>query len=179
VRHRLNEDYIRDKSGTKVVSEFLRRVKPKTPPETSVQPPQPPPPPPTPPQQQQTLVAPKFETETPQRHRRRRSDSLLSRDEGEYTLDIPYSLPKLLDTRYGISKVGDTLMIGDSPMYVDTDGNITIKGTQFKGTERLCALLTRKNVGMEHVGKMDLRTYKKILKTNAHLTGYRQGDTLK
>jgi hypothetical protein len=51
-------------------------------------------------------------------------------------------------------------MIGDSPMYVDTDGNITIKGTQFKGTEGLWALLTRQNVDMEHVGKTDLGTYK-------------------
>jgi hypothetical protein len=107
---------------------------------------------------------------------RRRADILLF---GEEPLDVPYPIPNLLDTRYGIRKEGDNLMIGDKPMYVDTDDNITIKGTQFKGTEGLWALLTRKTVDMEHVGKADLGTYKKILlKTNAHLTGYRQGDTL-
>jgi hypothetical protein len=70
-------------------------------------------------------------------------------------------------------------MIGDSPMYVDTEVNITIKGTQFKGTEGVWALLTRKKVNMEHVSKTDLTKYKKILlKTIAPLTGYQPGDSL-
>jgi hypothetical protein len=70
-------------------------------------------------------------------------------------------------------------MIGDSPMYVDTDGNMTIKNTQFKGTEGLWELLRRKNVNMEHVSKTDFGTCKKILlKTNAHLKGSQQGETL-
>jgi hypothetical protein len=74
--------------------------------------------------------------------RRRRSDSLHEEEEeGEDTLGVPYPIPKLLDTWFGIRKEGDTLMIGDSPMYVDTDGNIPIKGTQFKGTKGLWALL--------------------------------------
>jgi hypothetical protein len=44
-------------------------------------------------------------------------------------------MPSLLDTRYGIRKDGDIFMIVDSPVYVDTDGDITIKNTQFKGTD--------------------------------------------
>jgi hypothetical protein len=70
-------------------------------------------------------------------------------------------------------------MIGDSQVFVNTDGNITIKNTRFKGTEGLWELLTRKNVNMERVSKTDLKTYRKILvKTNAHLTGYQPGYTL-
>jgi len=37
-------------------------------------------------------------------------------------------------------------MIGDSPVFRDTDDNVTIKGTVFRGTEELWELLTRKNV---------------------------------
>jgi hypothetical protein len=88
-------------------------------------------------------------------------------------------MPSLLDTKYGIRKDGDAFMIGDSQVYVNTDGDITIKNTRFKGTEGLWELLTRKNVNMERVSKTDLRTYRKILvKTNAHLTGYQPGYTL-
>jgi len=49
-------------------------------------------------------------------------------------------------------------MIGDSPVFIDTDDNITIKGTVFRGTEGLGELLTRKNVNTQLIGKENLKT---------------------
>jgi len=64
-------------------------------------------------------------------------------------------------------------MIGDSPVLVDTSGDITIKDPVFKGSKGLWKLLTRKNVNTEVITKDDLKSYKKILTmTNAHLTQY-------
>ena len=37
-------------------------------------------------------------------------------------------------------------MIGDSPVYIDFDDNVTIKGTVFRGTEGLWEIQTLKNV---------------------------------
>ena len=47
---------------------------------------------------------------------------------------------------YGIHKDGEQLMIGDSPVYIDFDDNVTIKGTVFRGTEGLWEIQTLKNV---------------------------------
>ena len=64
-------------------------------------------------------------------------------------------------------------MIGDSPIVVDTVGDITIKDRVFKGQNGLWELLTRKKVNKEFITKDDLKTYKKIpTMTNAHLTKY-------
>jgi len=64
-------------------------------------------------------------------------------------------------------------MIGDSPVLVDTSGDITINVRVFKGSKGLWELLTRKNVNTEVITKDDLKSYKKILTmTNAHLTQY-------
>jgi hypothetical protein len=53
---------------------------------------------------------------------------------------------------------------------VDQDGDITIKENEFRGSEGLWELLTRKNVNKEHVTSDDLRKYKKkLLLPNAHL----------
>ena len=61
-------------------------------------------------------------------------------------------------------------------MLVDQDGDITIKDKEFRRSEVLCELLTRKSVNKEHVTSDDLRIYKKILLlTNAHLEGYQPG----
>jgi len=79
-------------------------------------------------------------------------------------------------TQYGIRKDGDIFKIADSSVLVDEDGDITIKETEFRGSERLWELLTRKRVNKEHVTSEDLRTYRKILMlTNAHLEGYQPG----
>jgi len=49
-------------------------------------------------------------------------------------------------------------MIGDSPVFIDPDANLTINGTVFKGTEGLWELLTRKNENTQPIGKEDLKT---------------------
>ena len=51
-----------------------------------------------------------------------------------------------LDTQYGICKEGNVFMIGDSQRTVDEDSDITIKGKDFRGTQGLWELLTRRNV---------------------------------
>jgi len=48
-------------------------------------------------------------------------------------------------------------MIGDSPVFIDHDDNITIKGTMFRGMKGLWELLTRKTVNMQLIGKEDLK----------------------
>ena len=53
----------------------------------------------------------------------------------------PYLMPyvykrRFLDTQYGIRKDGDTFKIGDSPVLVDQNGDITIKETEFQGFRR-------------------------------------------
>jgi len=64
-------------------------------------------------------------------------------------------------------------MIGDSPIVVDTGGDITIKERVFMESKGLWVLLTRKKVNTEFITKDDLKTYKQILMmTNAHLTKY-------
>jgi len=60
---------------------------------------------------------------------------------------VPYFYNKrFLDTQYGIRKVGDSFMIDDSAVLVDTDSDITIKGQEFRGTKGFWELLTPKNV---------------------------------
>ena len=49
-----------------------------------------------------------------------------------------------LDTKYGICKVGDIFKIGHSSVLLDQDGDITIKEKEFRGSEVLWELLTRK-----------------------------------
>jgi len=59
------------------------------------------------------------------------------------------------------------------------DGDITIKEKEFRGSEGLRKLVTRKRVNKDHVTTHDLRTYKKILLlTNAHLEGYQTGGVI-
>ena len=64
-------------------------------------------------------------------------------------------------------------MIGDSPLTVDDDSDITIKGKDFRGTQGLWELLTRRKVQWDKITTDYLKAYKKILLlTNGHLTGY-------
>jgi hypothetical protein len=160
MRHKLREADICGKSRTKAILEFLRRVM-LTPPEP-------------PAQQQQQLAVSKVEVETSPP-----PPTCAEISDDEDTVSVPYSMPSFLDTQYGIRKDGDIFTIGDTPVYVDTDGDIKINNKQFKGTEGLWELLTRKHVNMERVSKTDLKTYKEILvETNAHLTGYQPDDTI-
>jgi len=64
-------------------------------------------------------------------------------------------------------------MIGDSPILVDTGGDITIKLRVFKESKGLWEMLERKKVNTDFITKDDLKTYKKILEMiNAHLSNY-------
>jgi hypothetical protein len=61
-------------------------------------------------------------------------------------------------TQYGVRKDDDKFKIGDSSVLVVQDGDITIKEKEFRGSEGLWELLTRKRVNKEHVTSDDLRT---------------------
>jgi len=58
-----------------------------------------------------------------------------------------------LYTQHGIRKDAELLMIGESPVFKNTDDNFTIKGTAFRASEGLWELLTRKNVNTEIINK--------------------------
>jgi hypothetical protein len=87
---------------------------------------------------------------------------------------------RLLDTEYGIRREGEDFKIGNATVTVDNMSNLTIKGKQFKGTEDLWTLLTRKNVNYNAIDKNELQKYKTILElTNAHLKGYKSGGDIR
>jgi len=74
----------------------------------------------------------------------------------------PYIVPyfynrRFLDTQYGIRKVGDSFMIGDSAVLVDTDSNVTIKGHEFSEAKGLWQLLKPKNVNRQLIRTDDLK----------------------
>jgi len=72
---------------------------------------------------------------------------------------MPYVYKRrFLDTQYGVRKEGDMFMIGDSPIVVDTVGDITIKDRVFKGSKGLWELLTRKKVDTEFISNDDLKS---------------------
>ena len=57
---------------------------------------------------------------------------------------MPYVYKKrFLDTQYGFRKDGNMFMIDDSPVVVDTSGDVTIKDRVFKGSKGLWELLPR------------------------------------
>ena len=83
---------------------------------------------------------------------------------------------KLLDTQCGIRREGDNFKIGNATVTIDNMSNLIVRGMQFKGTEYLWTLLTRKNVNYDAIDENELQKYKMILEmTNAHLEGYRSG----
>jgi len=74
---------------------------------------------------------------------------------------VPYFYNKRFqDTQYGIRNVGDSFMIGDFAILVDTDSDFTIKGQVFRGTKGLWELLTRKNVNRKFITTDVLKKYK-------------------
>jgi len=54
-------------------------------------------------------------------------------------------------------------MNGDSPVFMDPDDNIALKGTAFRGTEGIWELPTRNNVNTQLIGKEDLKRQTKLL----------------
>jgi len=59
---------------------------------------------------------------------------------------------------------GDMVVIGDSPIVVDTDGDITIKERLFKGSKGLCEQLKRKEVNTEFITYDDLKRIRKYFR---------------
>jgi hypothetical protein len=53
---------------------------------------------------------------------------------------------RFVDTLYCIRKDGDIFKMGVSAVVVDTDGDITIKGREYRGWDSLWELGTRKKV---------------------------------
>jgi hypothetical protein len=67
-------------------------------------------------------------------------------------------------------------MVGNSVFSVDESSGITVEGKQFRGTNGLWELLTRKNVNRSMFPPSDLKRNKHILEmTNSHLVGYEPG----
>jgi hypothetical protein len=93
---------------------------------------------------------------------------------------MPYVYKRqFLDTLYGIRKDGDIFKIRESAVLVNQDGDITIKENEFRRSEGLWDLLTRKRVNIVHVRSDYLRKYKKIfVLNNAHFEGYQPGGVI-
>jgi len=86
---------------------------------------------------------------------------------------------RFLDTRCCIRRDGDILKIGVSSVLVHQDGEITVKAKEFRRSEGMWELLTRRRVNKEHVKSNDQRKYTKILLlTNAHLEVYQPGGVI-
>lgn len=78
-----------------------------------------------------------------------------------------------IDYIYGPRIQDDKLMIGNSLLTFDNEGNIHINDVQYKGTEGLYELLFKRQPDEEMYKENDLNAYKDILiKTNAHKKGY-------
>ena len=78
----------------------------------------------------------------------------------------PYIVPyfynrRFLHTQYGIRKFGDSFIIGDSVVLVDTDSDVTIKRQEFRRTKGLWELLTRKKVNRKLITTNDLKNIRK------------------
>jgi hypothetical protein len=61
-------------------------------------------------------------------------------------------------------------IIGDSPLSVDEDGDVTVLGVTYEGMEGPWELLTKTNIDRSLVTPKDRRSYKHIVEsTNGHL----------
>jgi hypothetical protein len=84
------------------------------------------------------------------------------------------------DKQDGIRKEGNTLIIGNSAIDLDTPGVIAVKGKQFKLTRGLLDLLTRNDVDTGTISPNDMQRYKSILKlSSVHLSGYEPDGNIK
>jgi hypothetical protein len=105
------------------------------------------------------------------------SDDVADDVRGFYKVASPYwNKMRFLNEKYGIRRDGKNLMIGNSNVFADEKGDITIGEKRFRSTKGLWELLTSKNVNRDLITNCDQKTYKRILKlTNAHLVGYQPG----
>jgi hypothetical protein len=77
-----------------------------------------------------------------------------------------------IDTIYVIRReASGTFMIGDTPLSVEENGDVTVLGVTYEGTEGLSDLLTKTNIDRSLFTTNDMRSYKYILEpTNGHLS---------
>jgi hypothetical protein len=54
-------------------------------------------------------------------------------------------------------------MIGDSPVTVDEDGDVTVSGVTYEGTDGLWELLTKNKVEQLPIMQVHMNAYKRIL----------------
>jgi len=75
---------------------------------------------------------------------------------------------RFIDTQIDTRREVDIFNIAHTDVFVNTDGNITIKEWEFRDFEVNLELLTCIKVNRKHLNSDDLRTYRKILlMTNA------------
>ena len=161
VKSQMHEDKIRNDMLIKSIGQFLQKVLPQTPEKTATS-------------------STEMEVDPP-------SKIEIKEDVPEYSFGptaSPYLAPYAydsdsLDKQYGLRKDGDKYKIGNSTVTIDEDSNIYLKDKQFKGTEGLWELLTRKKPNLAAVTTKDYRKYKSILQmTNAHLEQYEPGGNI-
>ena len=58
-------------------------------------------------------------------------------------------------------------MIRDSPISVDENSDVTVRGLTYKGTKELWEILTKKNVDRSLITVYDMRSYKRILESTS------------
>lgn len=78
-----------------------------------------------------------------------------------------------IDNIYGPRIDNDKLMVGNSPLTFDEDGNIILNKVQYKGTEGLYELLFKRQPDDSVYNRDDLNAYKDMLiKSSAHKKNY-------
>ena len=161
MRHKFREADIRRKTRTKAISDFLRRVMTdrKLPSSTEIE------------LSEKLLIVPKVGSK---KQRREFPSPLTSTEmvthkqgydgdddtvEGEEEKfgSVASSPRRCLNTQYGIHRDGEQLMSGETPVILDTDGHVTIKGISFERMEGLWEILTRNKVKTQLIGKEDLK----------------------
>ncbi|TLY48867.1 MAG: hypothetical protein E6K54_00025 [Gammaproteobacteria bacterium] len=84
-----------------------------------------------------------------------------------------------IDHNYGPRYESSRLMVGDSPLEFDDNGNIKVAGTSYKPTRGLYELLFKRVPDKNTYDEDDLQAYKDILiKTNAHKKNYLHGNKI-
>jgi hypothetical protein len=88
-------------------------------------------------------------------------------DDDAETIDLLElgTTPRFRVKQHGIRKEGNTLMIVNSVVDLDTPGVITVQGKPFKLTRELWELLTRNDVDTGTISPNDMLRYKSILKS--------------
>jgi hypothetical protein len=83
---------------------------------------------------------------------------------GDRIADLYLSLyekgDRSIDTVYGIKREASGIfMLGDLPLSVDENGDVTVLGVMYKGTEGLWERLTKTNIDRSFVTPEDMMLY--------------------